>query len=451
MKAKHAWTLLARRLLPMLLVCVGLGDAAAQPPPPQPARPTTPPAAPPALGLADLERMSLEQNPALAQAGLDVEAARGRAVQAGLYPSPTVGVIGEEIGKRGGIYTLPQVTQEVVTAGKLRLSRTVGERQVDQAALAAQGRRYALLTTVRQGYFEVLAGRRRVEVLTELVALADQSVENARRLLEAKVIGELDALQFEVERDRFRADLDAARHEEAAAWRRLTADVGAPDLPPGALANLLGAPLPDYDFEGAKASVLEQHPEVRSAEGGVARAQLALRREQAEAVPNVTVGAGYQRNQNDREDEGRFEVGLPVPLWNRNQGNVLVAQAEVGRAIQEVSRVRYDLTSRLATAFGRYAAARERVERYRASILPNAQKAYRLAQEAFKGGQFEYLRVIQAQRAAAEANLEYVRAQAEAWQGASEIAGLLLEDCWPRPAAAARPGPGEASRHDAQP
>jgi len=109
-----------------------------------------------------------------------------------------------------------------------------------------------------------------------------------------------------------------------------------------------------------------------------------------------------------------------------------------------VGRVQNDLSSRLATAFGRYAAAKERAERYRASVLPNAQKAYRLAQEAFKGGQFEYLRVLQAQRAAAEANLEYVRVQSEAWQAAGEIAGLLLQDCWPAPAAT-RPRPIRAA------
>jgi cobalt-zinc-cadmium efflux system outer membrane protein len=51
--------------------------------------------------------------------------------------------------------------------------------------------------------------------------------------------------------------------------------------------------------------------------------------------------------------------------------------------------------------------------------------------QAFKGGQFEYLRVLQAQRALAESKLEHNRAVQEAWQAASEIAGLLLEEHWP--------------------
>jgi cobalt-zinc-cadmium efflux system outer membrane protein len=409
--------------------------------PPPAAVAAGPPAEPPppaAVGLDDLVRLALDKNPALRHAGLDIDAARGRAVQAGLYPNLTVGVVGEEIGKQGGIYTLPLITQEIVTGGKLRLSRAAAERQVDQAFLAQVQQRFTLFTAVRQGYFESLSIQRRIEVLEQLIRLADQAYEGAQKLLDAKQIAELDALPFQVERDRLRGELDAARRELAAARRRLAATVGVADLPPAPLLGSLEAPLPAYDFEQARAFVLEEHPEIRSARVGVTRAQLTLRREEAEPIPNVTVGAGYQRNFNDRENQARYEVNVPLPLFNRNQGNIQAARAELARAVQEVDRVQNDVVRRLAAAFGEYDAARERAERYRTSILPNARKAYRLALEAFRGGQFEYLRVIQAQRAAAEADLEYVRLLGEAWRAAGEISGLLLEECWPTP-----PPPGQ--------
>jgi cobalt-zinc-cadmium efflux system outer membrane protein len=149
----------------------------------------------------------------------------------------------------------------------------------------------------------------------------------------------------------------------------------------------------------------------------------------------VTVAGGYTRDFNDREHQGMFVVSVPVPLFNRNEGNIEAAQAALGRAIQEVTRVQNDLVNRLATAFGQYDAARQRAERYRMSILPDARRAYRLAQEAFRGGQFDALRVLQAQRAISEAEQEYVKALAEAWQAAGAIAGLLLQEEWPAPAA----------------
>lgn len=126
-------------------------------------------------------------------------------------------------------------------------------------------------------------------------------------------------------------------------------------------------------------------------------------------------------------------MSVPFPIFNRNQGNVLTAQAEVAKARLEIARVENELSARLATAYGQYAAVKKRVDRYKNSILPNAERSYQLSLAGLKGGQFEYLRVLQAQRVVAEANLEYIRALGDAWRSASEIAGLLLEENWPSP------------------
>lgn len=422
--------------LAVVLTCAAGGPLRGQVLPPprmveEPSAGVAKPAAPAALGLEDLINLSLERNPTLRQAESDIQAAQGRALQAGLYPNPTFSVIGEEIGRRGGIHTPAQISQEIVTGGKLGLSRAVAGKEVDQQQLALLRQRHALFTTVRQGYFEVLTLQRRIEVLTELAGLATRSFENAQKLLEAQQIARLDLLQFEVELNRLRADREAAEWELIAARQRLAAGIGVPDLPCVPLLGDLGAPLPNYDFCQVRSMILELHPEVKSAQVGVSRAQLALQRAEVEACPNVTVSGGYQRNFNDRENEARYEVSVPIPVFNRNQGNIHAAQAAVGRAIQEVGRVQYDLSNRLAAAVGTYSAARARADRYRNQILPQARESYRLALGAFKGGQFDYLRVLQAQRAAAEANLEYLRALGDAWRGASEIAGLLLEERWP--------------------
>ena len=393
-------------------------------------RGAVPTEAPPVLGLDDLLRMSLDQNPALRQAGLDIGAAEGRALQAGLKPNPRVEVNGEEIGRLGGFHTI-EVSQEIVTANKLGLSRAVGLKEVDQATLTLMLRRTELLTTVRQGYFEILALQRRVEALGELVGLASQAYENARKVLGAGEAAKPESLQFQIELDRLKTDLDAARRDRAAAWRRLTAAMGVSNLPLTTLAGSLEAPPPDIDFEQARAAMLELHPDARLAQVGIARAQLVLKRAEAETVPNVTVAGGYTYSVIDHENQGTYHVSLPIPFYNRNQGNILAAQQEVNRALQEIARVQNDLDGRLGAAVEQYAAARERAERYRTSILPAARESYRLTLLAFQGGQSDYLRVLQSQRAIGDANLTYIQALADQWRAGSEIAGLLLQDGWP--------------------
>ncbi len=407
-----------------------------------------PPASPPAkaigLGLQDLINLTVERHPRLAQVAWAVETARGRALQVGLYPNPTLSVTGDELGDRtgpGGIWTAPYFSQEIVTGNKLGLSKAAALKEVDQATLGIVSERYRLFTDVRQNFFEVVTLQRRAEVLGELIGLAEKSVENANKLLKAKEGSELDVVQLEVDLERYRADLEATNRTLPAAYRRLAASVGVQDLPDSAVVGDLDTPLPDYDLERLRVYVLGIHPEVRSAQVGVERAQLLLRRAAVEPIPNVTLGTGYVRQNQNRSDDWVIAASIPVPLFNRNQGNVFAAKAQVGEAVNAVGRAQNDLVGRLASSFATYAAARKRAEKYKSAILPRAEQSYQLSLKAYQGGQFEYLRVLQAQRAVAEARLEYLRSLGEMWRSASEIAGLMLEDQWPLALAPVAPTP----------
>lgn len=394
-----------------------------------------------AVGLPDLIGLTLELNPRLAQVGWAVETARGRAVQAGLYPNPTLNVSGNEISDRtgpGGIWSV-YTGQEIVTANKLGLSQAAALKEVDQATLKLVAERYQILTEVRQAFFEAMMLQRRADILTDLVKLAEQSVENANKLLKAKEATELDVVQLEVDLERYRADLEATQQSLPGAYQKLAASVGIQDMPIARLVGDLDAPLPDYDLDQIRLYVLGIHPEIRSAQVGVERSWLVLRRAEVDPIPNVTVGAAYTYQGQNRSNDWDIGVSVPIPVWNKNQGNIFAARAQVSEAVSQVGRVQNDVINRLATAFSSYASARERSERYRTAILPKAQRTYELSLKAYQGGQFEYLRVLEAQRAVAEARLGLVRSLGEMWQSASEIAGLMLEDQWPFAPAAPLP------------
>ncbi len=386
-----------------------------------------------AMGLPELTELTVESHPRLAEVGWAVETARGQAVQAGLYPNPTVDVRGDELGDRtgpAGIWTL-FAGQEIVTANKLCLSQAARLKKVDQASLELIAERYRLLTDVRQAYFEALTLQRRGEVLKELVGLAERSVSNASALLKAGETAELDVVQLEVDLERYRADLEATQRALPGAYRKVAARIGRQEMPILELVGSLDTPLLDYDLDQVRFYVLGIHPLIRSAQVGVEQAQLVLHRAQVEPIPNITIGAGYTHQSQNRSDDWAFGVGLPVPIWNKNQGNILAAQAKVNEAVHQVASVENQLVDQLAEAFSSYSAARERTERYKTSILPKAEQAYEMSRKAYQGGQFEYLRVLQAQRAVAEANLELIRSLGEMWDAASLIAGLMLEDQWP--------------------
>ena len=384
--------------------------------------------------LEELVRIAQERNPALAEGVFAIDAARGRTTQAGLYLNPVVSVTGDELGDRqgpGGIWTAPYVSQEIVTGGKLRLSKAAASREIDQATLDLAARRYNLLASIRQAYYEVLFVQRKQEILSYLVKVSEQSVEKTRSMLEAKIVARLDVLQMELELERFRAEQEAVQREIPATFRKLAGTVGVVDLPFATVLGTMEFDSPDYDLKLAQDRLLSIHPSIQSARLAVDRANLLVERARVEPIPNVTVGAGYVRQNQNKSDDWVIGVSLPLPIWNRNQGNIHAAQAAVGEATAAVGRIETELVQKLATAYAGYASARKRADNFRSAVLPRAQEVYKLSLEAYKGGQFEYLRVLQAQRAIGDATLEYNRALADLWRNAAEISGLLLEEDWP--------------------
>ncbi len=230
------------------------------------------------------------------------------------------------------------------------------------------------------------------------------------------------------------------RRELPGAYRRLAAVTGNHALIPASVTGTFDG-LPDYDPDAVREAVLAYHPQARSARVGVEKAQAAVRRAEVEPIPNVTAYAGFIRQNENKSNDAAFGLSMPVPLWNRNQGNIRAAKAELGMAIQAVGQTENELAARVAAAFQTYAAARERAGVYQKELIPRAEETYKLSLAAFKGGQFECLRVVQAQRAVAEARLETNKSLGEAWRAAAELSGLLLEEWWPG-SPPAPPGPG---------
>jgi outer membrane protein, heavy metal efflux system len=385
----------------------------------------------PAYTLDDLTRLGLARHPRLADAALAAEAARGLALQAGLYPNPVLSFYGDELNDRtarSGILTLPELKQEIVTGGKLTLSRAVAEREANQATLAVLGRRAELLAGIRAAYFDAVALDRRVAILRELRTLTRQSVEQAEKRVQAKQATRLDVVQLEVEAEKARAEADAAEQEVAAAFHRLAAAVGARDLPPAPLANAFDAPLPPYDLDRLQAHVLAVHPDLRSARVGVERAQLALERARAEVIPNVTVSGAFVRQHQNKSSDFSVGVSVPLPTWDRNQGNVQAAQARVAQAVRAVEQAENELSDRVAAAYRDFAAARTKADRLE-GVRAKAEEAHRLIAE--NEVNFTAAQRLIAQYAVAQARLEAAKARADAWKAASAISGLTLEDTWP--------------------
>ena len=399
------------------------------------AKPSLSAAAQAHLRLEDLERMTLENNPTLAQAAADVRAAEGRRLQAGLYPNPTIGAIGDENTPgpiiRGGEFGV-YVEQRFVTARKLGKSRNIAEQERLQAETMARTQKQRVLNTVRALYYEALGAERRVQVQTQLANLTREAVKISKELTNVGAADQPDLLESEIEAERAEVDLAKAKTAQARVWRELSAVVGTPSLQPAPLEGNL-EDIPRLELESALTKLLGESPEIRTSEVAVAREEAMLSRAKVEKVPDVVARGGLLKNRELLEVggkpvglEGFFDVGVEIPLFNRNQGNVAAAKANLERAQREVERVKLSLRLRMARTYKEYQDSLITAESYRSQMIPRAQKAYDLYLNNFRQMAAAYPQVLIAQRNLFQLQQDYITALVNTWSSAVEIQGLLL-------------------------
>jgi cobalt-zinc-cadmium efflux system outer membrane protein len=402
------------------------------------------------ITLEELERLALQHNPTASAAAASIEAARGRTRQAGAWPNPVVGYSGEEIktgdlDKRGehGFF----VEQTIPLGGKLRLSRNVFQKTIDQAEAVRDLQRLRILSSVRQTFYAVLLTERRVEVQERLAALASEAVGVTAQLFNVGAADRPDYLEIEIESRRLRLQLNRSKNERLAVRAQLAALTGVREVADRPIAGSVDVAIPELQREQIIRTVLEQSPELRAARAELERTRAITARAGRETYPDLFLRAGSAYNRELGEDTGRpigwegtLEAGISVPLFNRNAGGVAAARAEETRAQADVTRLELSLQARAAAQFATYLTALEEAEAYRTDILPRAEEAYRLYLTRYREMAAAYPQVLVAQRTFFEMSNEYLASLNDAWRAALQLQGLLAGDGLDAPATV-----GEAS------
>jgi cobalt-zinc-cadmium efflux system outer membrane protein len=390
------------------------------------------------LRLEDFEQMALAGNPTMAQVQANLKVAAGLTKQAGLYPNPTVGYYGDEIrggfsqgGKQGGF-----ISQTIVTGGKLSAARRLAEMQANEVETSGQVQRLRILNNVRALFYQVLAAQRLVEVRENLAKLAADATQTSHQLGNVGQADRPDILQAEVEQQQANISLRVAQQNLQASWRMLGAVAGKPGLITTRLEGDLDA-LPDLKYEESLATTLRESPEVKLAQQAAQRAEASLSVARKAIVPDLQVtGILVQNNTPLLETnpsratgvQGGAQVGIQLPIFNRNQGNVAAARGEIERSKQELARLKLQIERDLAGLFRDYDSARITVQQYKTEMLPRAEQAYKLYQTNYRNMAAAYPQVLISQRTLFQLEADYIQALETAWQNCLVIRGFGLMD-----------------------
>ena len=400
------------------------------------------------ITLEELQQMALQNNPTLAQATANIRAAEGRKQQSGLYPNPTVGYQGEEI--RGGSFRGGEqgffVQQNIVTAGKLGLNRNIFEQEKRQAETEADEQKLRVATNVKMSYIQALAAQQTLELRHNLSKLAQDAVETSRQLANVGQADAPDVLEAEVEGQQADLAVTMAEQNQQRVWKELAAVVGNPHLHLMRLEGKL-EDIPAVDADNFVEKIVNESPAVKIAELGVKKAEASLARAKREPIPDLQLRAGMQQNLellgNGRPTglEGFADVGVQIPIFNRNQGNIATSKADLERAQREVERVKLALRERAASVVQNYAYSQAATARYNNEMIPRAQKAYEMYAKKYQQMAAAYPQVLIAQRTLMQLQVAYVNALESSATNSVALQSYLLTDGLEAPSQ-----PGEIDR-----
>jgi cobalt-zinc-cadmium efflux system outer membrane protein len=389
------------------------------------------------ITLEELQQMALENNPTFAQSAANIKAAEGRKKQSGLYPNPSVGYQGEQI--RGGSFHGGEqgffLQQDIVLGGKLGLNRKIFDQELKQAETEAEEQKLRVVANVRMSYFQALAAQQTLELRQDLSKLADDAVHTSHQLSNVGQADAPDVLESEVEAQQAQLAVTMAEQNQQRVWKALAAVVGNPRL---RLMKLEGKleDTPAVKADELVERIVNDSPAVRIAELGVKRAEAALARAKREPIPDLQLRGGMQQNgellsgPNGRSVglQGFANVGVRIPIFDRNQGNIATAKADAERAKREVERVKLVLRERAASVVQTYTFSQTAVDRYKNQMIPRAQTAYEMYTKKYQAMAAAYPQVLISQRTLMQLKVSYITALENFATSSLSLQSYLLTD-----------------------
>jgi cobalt-zinc-cadmium efflux system outer membrane protein len=364
------------------------------------------------LSLAGAQRIAFEKNWDLLAAAAGVDAATAQKIIAHEFPNPTLSLYSSLINvdnhpsgttEGNGLWersydTIFAINQLFEIGGKRRNRKASAQAGFEGAKAQLFDARRTLDVAVAKAYVAAAQAEENVRVLLQSAGTLREEARIAEVRLRAGEISSADRSQIEIIAEQL--ELNAQSAKSAAAQARVTLEV------------LLGVAHPDADcvvtdhLETLCAattpintnSVGTWRPDVMAAEAAVRKAEADLRFQKAVRVPDPTLQGQYEHQPPDNPNSVGFMVSLPVPLWNRNRGNILAAEAAKEQARLAFEKAKAEAMGDIAVARLAYEDALKRWRSYRESIQPKSEQIRQTKAYAYQKGGTSLLDLLVAER-----------------------------------------------------
>lgn len=385
------------------------------------------------ITLRDAVALALVNNPKLKAFSLDIRAAEARKLQAGLLPNPEIDLEVEEFGGTGGLagfdssQTSIQIGQLIELSDKRSKRTNLAAIEKDLAELDFKSKRLDVMNDVARAFIDVLTAQEQLSLSKELVDLSEKAYSIVAERVRAGQDSPIEETKAKIAFSNTRIEFERAGKELVSARYQLAAIWGSSNP---AFEKVSGgfyemSPAPSLE---ELAGLISQNPDMARWPAEKERSRAALELEKTKAASDIKLGGGVQYF--DDGDDSAFILGLsiPMPLFDRNQGNIQEAMYMLAKSEQQRKAVETNLRAALAEASTKLSSSFNEITIIKNDVLPLAGSAFDSARQGYREGKFEYLMVLDSQRTFFEVRAKYIEALAGYHKARADVERLIGGD-----------------------
>lgn len=370
------------------------------------------------LSLDDTIAVFLRQNLDLLISRFGIEHAKGQQITAALFPNPvsSIGAISSFTQgltpSNSGQLTL-QIQQLFEMAGKR------GYR-IESAGYGAQSAEAGFEDAVRQLSFTVKDAYYRVQLAQRRLTLAEENRDRFSRILEINTIrfkkgyiAEVDLIRIRLQFIDFHSQVIQSLQEAETARSDLRQLLRLSPVVQLELTTELDFKRLDPDIGRLRTVAMDARPDVRSKRAAFSQREADLKLAKAYRYPDITIGGGYAfqgPRGPDNPQQAALTLGVPLPLFNRNQGGIIQAEVAVQTAEADLNRTLNQVENQVDVAYRNLIQSRRLVEAFLGGVLDDARSTATIVERAYERGGATILDLLDAARTSRTIQQNYIEA-----------------------------------------
>lgn len=370
------------------------------------------------LSVNDALGLFISQNLDVLIAKYGIEYSKGQQITAALFPNPvaTIGTLssftqGRTASSSGAL--ISQVQQLFELAGKR------GYR-IESAGYGSQSAEASFEDAVRQLGFTVKDTYYRIQLAQRRLTLAEENRDRFSRILDINTIrfkkgyiAEVDLIRIRLQMVDFQSQVIQSLQEGETARGDLRQLLRLSPKTTLELTTDLDFRRIDPDISKLRTAAFDLRPDIKARRFTYSQRESDLKLAKAYRIPDVTIGAGYavQGAQGpDNPQQWSLNLGLPLPVFNRNQGGIRQAEVAVQTAEADLNKTVNLVENEVEVAYRNLLQSRRLVEAYVGGVLEDARSTVTIVERAYERGGATILDLLDAARTSRLIQQNYIEA-----------------------------------------